>query len=135
MSIIHQTEIGEVVVDKTFFAEKVAAVIMQMRWRGKFIPATPKGKLLWEDGKFSLEGFSDAIEIIQEGRGFSLIIPMVAEFGIPLRANNRQLIEEIFEEFGDLCIPLTQVSIHLVGVKSKLVAKRDIYFSIEKDAI
>lgn len=132
MSIIHQTEIGEILVGKTFFAEKIAAVIMQMRWRGKILPATPKGKPLWEDGRFSIEGFSDAIEVTQEGNGFELTIPVVAEFGIPLKANNKQLMEEIFEEFGNLSIPLTKVCIHLVGVKSKQIAKRDIYYSMEK---
>lgn len=135
MSIIHQTEIGEIVVDNTFFAEKIAAVIMQIHWKGKFIPATQKGKPLWEDGKFSIDDFADTIEIIQDEKGFTLTVPVIAEFGLPLKINSEQLIKAIFEEFGELSIPLIKVIIHLVGVKSRLVAKRDIYFSAEKDEI
>lgn len=63
MNITIQTDLGEISVEKNYFAQKILSVLMQVRWRGRFYPANYKSKLLVEENKPSLDAFSDVLEI------------------------------------------------------------------------
>lgn len=132
MNITIQTDLGEISVEKNYFAQKILSVLMQVRWRGRFYPANYKSKLLVEENKPSLEAFSDVLEVSEINNGIYLSIPLIADFGMPLKSNTSDLIKDIFLEFGKMDMPIKKITVHIVGVKSKHVAPRNIKFTVNR---
>lgn len=132
MNITVETELGEIFVDKKYFAQKIMSVLMQIRWRGKFLPANNRPKLLSEDKKPSFESFADVLELSKFDDGIHIAIPLIADFGMPLRSNTSDLIRDIYLEFGKMKMPITKITVHIVGVKSKQVAPRNIKFTVNR---
>ena len=132
MNITIQTDLGEISVEKNYFAQKILSVLMQVRWRGKFYHANYKSKLLVEENKPSLVAFSDVLEVSEINNGIYLSIPLIADFGMPLKSNTSDLIKDIFLEFGKMDMPIKKITVHIVGVKSKHVAPRNIKFTVNR---
>ncbi len=132
MNITVETELGEISVDKKYFAQKIMSVLMQIRWRGKFLPANNRPKLLSEDKKPSFESFADVLELSKIDDGIHIVIPLIADFGMPLRSNTSDLIRDIYLEFGKMKMSITKITVHIVGVKSKQVAPRNIKFTVNR---
>lgn len=132
MNITVETELGEISVDKKFFAQKIMSVLMQIRWRGRFMPANSKSKLLSEENKPSFESFADVLELSKINDGIYISIPLIADFGMPLRSNASDLIRDIYIEFGKMKMPITKLTLHIVGVKSKQIAPRNIKFTVNR---
>ncbi|MDD7513001.1 MAG: hypothetical protein PUK14_03850 [Clostridiales bacterium] len=132
MNITIQTDLGEISVEKNYFAQKILSVLMQVRWRGRFYHANYKSKLLVEENKPSLVAFSDVLEVSEINNGIYLSIPLIADFGMPLKSNTSDLIKDIFLEFGKMDMPIKKITVHIVGVKSKHVAPRNIKFTVNR---
>lgn len=132
MNITIQTDLGEISVEKNYFAQKILSVLMQVRWRGKFFPANYRSKRLSEENKPSLDSFADVLEVSEFDDGICLLIPLIAEFGMPLKSNTSDLIKDIFWEFGKMNVPIKKITIHIVGVKSKSVAPRNLKFTVNR---
>lgn len=132
MNILLQTDLGEISVDKKFFAQKIMSVLMQFRWKGKFMPANNSSKLLSEENKPSIEAFADVLEVSQTTDGISLSIPIIADFGMPLRSSTAEFIRDVYLEFGKMKVPIIKITVHIVGVKSKQVAPRNIKFTVNR---
>ena len=132
MSIIMQTDLGEISVEKNYFAQKILSVLMQVRWREKFFLANYRSKRLSEENKPSLDAFSDVLDVSEINNGIYLLIPLIADFGMPLKSNTSDLIKDIFLEFGKMNMPIKKITVHIVGVKSKYVAPRNIKFTVNR---
>ena len=132
MNITIQTDLGEISVEKNYFAQKILSVLMQVRWRGKFFLANYRSKRLSEENKPSLDAFADVLEVSEFDDGICLLIPLIAEFGMPLKSNTSDLIKDIFWEFGKMNTPIKKITVHIVGVKSKYVAPRNIKFTVNR---
>lgn len=132
MNVSVQTDLGEIFVDKKFFAQKIMSVLMQIRWRGRFMPANNKSKLLSEENKPSIEAFADVLELSQYTDGISISIPIIADFGMPLRSSTSEFIKDLYLEFGKMKLPIIKITVHIVGVKSKQVAPRNIKFTVNR---
>lgn len=132
MNITIQTDLGEISVEKNYFAQKILSVLTQVRWRGKFFPANYRSKRLSEENKPSLYAFSEVLEVSEINNGIYLLIPLIADFGMPLKSNTSDLIKDIFGEFGKMNMPIKKITVHIVGVKSKHVAPRNIKFTVNR---
>ena len=132
MNIIIQTDLGEISVEKNYFAQRILSVLMQVRWRERFFPANYRSKRLPEENKPSLDAFSDVLEVSENNNGIYLLIPLIADFGMPLKSNTSDLIKDIFLEFGKMNVPIKKITVHIFGVKSKHIAPRNIKFTVNR---
>lgn len=132
MNITIPTDLGEISVEKNYFAQKIISVLMQVRWRGRFFPANYRSKRFSEEDKQYFEAFTDALEVSIIDDGIALLIPLLADFGMPLKSNTSNLIKDIYLEFGKMNVPIKKITIHIVGVKSKHVAPRNLKFTINR---
>lgn len=129
MDLILENRRGEIVVDKAVFAEKIILVLCQLRWRGKFWLVNSKNKIILENGHYDFQAFSESLVLGENKNGVTIELPIIVEFGIPLRDTMGDLIEEIYHEFSNMSRPVSKITISIVGIKSKLVASRDLKFS------
>ncbi|XVG95099.1 hypothetical protein ACGCUQ_03260 [Eubacteriales bacterium KG127] len=129
MDLMIENKRGEIVVDKDVFAQKIILVLCQLRWRGKFWLVNSKNKIIVENGHYDFQVFSDSLILDENKNGITVELPIIVEFGIPLRYTIGDLIDEIYHEFSIMSRPVSKITINIVGVKSKLVASRDLKFS------
>lgn len=129
MDLMIENKRGEIVVDKDVFAQKIILVLFQLRWRGKFWLVNSKNKIIVENGHYDFQVFSDSLILDENKNGITVELPIIVEFGIPLRYTIGDLIDEIYHEFSIMSRPVSKITINIVGVKSKLVASRDLKFS------
>jgi len=129
MALTRETHLGTISVSNLFFAQIIAGSFKLDGCKGKVWPATKKGRQIGSAAKFNLSEFANAIEVEQSeqpGR-MNIKCSIIVKFGTSISA--------ICEAIADYTAEMVekrhggkpyQITIHVAGVKSKQIAKRDL---------
>lgn len=129
MALTRETDLGTISVSNLFFAQMIAGSFKQESCKGKVWPATKKGRQIGSPAKFNLSEFASAIEVEPSehpGR-MNIECSVIVKFGTSISA-----ICEAIADYTAETIEKKQagkpyrITIHVVGVKSKQIAKRNL---------
>lgn len=129
MALTRETDLGTISVSNLFFAQIIAGSFKLDACKGRVWPATKKGRQIGSPAKFNLSEFASAIEVEPsgyEGR-MNIECSVIVKFGTS--------ISSVCETIADYTAEMVQqkhggkpyrIIIHVVGVKSKQIAKRNL---------
>jgi len=129
MALTRETNLGTISVANLFFAQMIADSFKLENCKGRVWPATKKGKQIGSTAKFNLSEFASAIEIEESeyvGR-MNIECSVIVKFG--------SSISSICETIADHTAAMVEkkyggkpykITIHITGVKSKQIAKRNL---------
>ena len=129
MTLSRETELGTITVSNLLFAQIIADSFKLEGCKGKIWPATKKGKQVGSDMKFNLSEFANTIEIeeIQDGETMNLEFHVIVKFGTSISTICGNIADyiamSIEQKHGR---KPGQIKIHVTGVKSKQIAKRNL---------
>lgn len=129
MALTRETDLGTISVSNLFFAQIIAASFKEEACKGKVWPATKKGRQIGSPAKFNLSEFANAIEVESDetqGR-MKIECSIIVKFGTSIRticdAIADYTAEMVEKKHGSKPY---QITIHVAGVKSKQIAKRNL---------
>lgn len=127
MSLHRENRLGIISISNNIFAAVIRDGMLIPDCRGRVWPATKKGKQIGNDAKVNLNDFGSSIEVEDDEDGpmkikFSIII----KFGSSISGITSSLSDYIAEAVGVITDKKTlQITIHVSGVKSRQIAKRN----------
>lgn len=125
MFLKRENAIGEISVSNNIFAQIIRDSFKLCE--GRVWPATKKCKQIGTDNKFSLTDFSSTIESLETGEGIELKFYVIIKFGASIKEITDKLTNYIFQNVKTTIGEYPyKVTISVVGVKSKQIAKRDV---------
>jgi len=129
MTLSKETELGTISVSNLLFAQIIADSFKLDGCKGKVWPSTKKGKQIGSDMKFNLSEFANTIEIEEtpDGESMNLEFFVIVKFGTSIRTVCETIVDNVAESIEQKHgkKPGT-VKIHVTGVKSKQIAKRNL---------
>lgn len=129
MTLAKETNLGTITISNLLFAQLIAECFKLESCKNKVWPATKKGRQIGTDMKFNLSDFASAIEVEETGEDgcmditFSVIIKFGTSIGAVCEALANGLADNVQQKHGKRP---NQIKIHVVGVKSKQIAKRNL---------
>ena len=129
MALKRETELGTISVANLFFAQMIANSFKLEACKGKVWPATKKGRQIGGDMKFNLSEFASAIDVEEsEFQGHvNIACSIIVKFGTSISALCDVLADDIAMQIEQKHGRKPHnITIHVVGVKSKQIAKRNL---------
>ena len=129
MALKRETDLGTISVSNLFFAQIIAGSFKLDECKGKVWPATRKGRQIGSPAKFNLSEFANAIEVEEsehQGR-MNIECSIIVKFGTSISS-----ICDIIADYTAEMVEQKhggkpyQITIHVAGVKSKQIAKRNL---------
>lgn len=129
MALTRETDLGTISVSNLFFAQIIAGSFKLDECKGKVWPSTRKGRQIGSPAKFNLSEFASTIEVEeseQPGR-MNIDCSIIVKFGASISA----VCETIADYTAEMvekkhCGRPYKITIHVAGVKSKQIAKRNL---------
>lgn len=131
MTLSKNTELGQITVSDQIFADMLIDAAKSDECEGKVWPSTKRGKIIPENGRSYPADVASVIDVSKGADGESeyllLDIYVVIKFGAGIKKVVEDLCSHIagtiMERQG--AIPV-HINVHVTGVKSKQVARRDL---------
>lgn len=129
MTLARETELGTITVSNLLFAQIIADSFKLDACKGKVWPSTKKGKQIGSDMKFNLSEFASAIEVEEraEEDNIELEFHVIVKFGTSIRTVCEAIADDVAASIEKKQGKKpSQIKIHVAGVKSKQIAKRNL---------
>lgn len=127
MLLEKNNELGKISISNNVFAQIIKDSLELCR--GRVWPATKKGKQIGNEWKFNLSDFASTVEVKgkDQDNNFELRFYVITKFGSSIKSITDVIMDSIFEKIKSTTGEYpNEVTIVVVGVKSRLIAKREI---------
>ena len=129
MALTRENDLGTISVSNLFFAQMIAGSFKTDVCKGKVWPSTKKGRQIGSPAKFNLSEFANAITVEPSGHPGRVNIEcsVIVKFGTSISAICEAIADYTAETIEKKQIgKLYKITIHVAGVKSKQIAKRNL---------
>lgn len=133
MSLRKKTQLGTIIVNNNVIAKVVLRAVEKTD--GKFMLSSEKGRILGVASRVGVGDISGNFNIECSADTYSLKFTGIIKFGSSIKNVTDVILDSIQEEMQVL-FPKQKgiITLHIVGVKSKQIALRDIEVKREYDA-
>ena len=126
MTLSKNTELGQITVSDQIFADMLIDAAKSPECEGKVWPSTKRGKIIPE-GRSYLSDVASVIDVEKDEDMLCLDIYVVIKFG----ASIKKVVESLCSHIADTIMERqgtgpVHINVHVTGVKSKQVARRDL---------